>query len=86
MRLNPFNAKECAMRVRTVLAAIALSATAVLGGATSAGAAVGDGSSGASDNSGTLLSGLVPVNLQGLTGSLGLGCSPVLGNGPCSAE
>lgn len=28
-----------------------------------------------SDNSGTLLSGLVPVNLQGLTGSLGLDCT-----------
>jgi len=30
-----------------------------------------------SDNSGTLLSGLVPVNLQGLTGNLGLDCSPI---------
>jgi hypothetical protein len=30
-----------------------------------------------SDNSGTLLSGLVPANLQGLTGSLGLDCTPL---------
>ncbi|MFC9437579.1 hydrophobin family protein [Nocardia sp. NPDC057030] len=29
-----------------------------------------------SDNSGTLLSGLVPVNLQGLTGRIGLDCRP----------
>jgi hypothetical protein len=70
------------MRVRTVFAAIALAATAALGGATSAGAAVGDGSSGAEA---PVLSGLVPVNLQGLTGSLGLDCLPALGNGPCSA-
>lgn len=30
--------------------------------------------SASSDNSGTLLSGLIPVNLQGLTGLLGIDC------------
>ncbi len=72
------------MRVRTLLAAIVLAATAALGGATSAGAAVGDGSSGASAPASNLLSGLIPVNLQGLIGSVGLDCRPALGNVPCS--
>jgi hypothetical protein len=73
------------MRVRTVFAAIALAATATLGGATSAAADVGDGSSGVSVTASEMLSGLVPMNLQGLTGSLGLDCLPALGNVPCSA-
>ncbi|KAL3958218.1 hypothetical protein ACCO45_006380 [Purpureocillium lilacinum] len=46
--------------------------------------------SSSSDNSGTLLSGLVPVNLQGLTGSVGLDCSPInvlgIGSSGCNQQ
>ncbi|OJJ75893.1 hypothetical protein ASPBRDRAFT_38225 [Aspergillus brasiliensis CBS 101740] len=43
-----------------------------------------------SDNSGTSITGLVPVNLQGLTGMIGLGCTPIgvlgAGQAPCNAQ
>jgi hypothetical protein len=46
--------------------------------------------SSSSDNSGTLLNNLVPINLQGLTGSLGLDCTPIdvlgIGNSGCTQQ
>lgn len=66
------------MRIRTVLAVVALAATAVLGGAT---AAAADPYPDFSNPPG----GLIPVNVQDVTVPVTLECNAVdvLGNAPC---